>query len=344
MNLGYALRRLGVSLALLWLLTVIVFWLGHSIPADPAFFLVTPGHATPQQIARARHELGVDQPIVVQYLRYLWHALDGDLGVSWAIQGTSTGAGTSGNAHVGATVIRAAAVTGSVIAGGAIILTLLAVPLAALSASHPRTPLDRAILAFAIFGIATHPVVVGALLQKYLAGPGHGLPRYGYCNLLGGRGCGGPFDWATHLLLAWFSFALLFLALYVRVLRARLVEVLSEAYITVARAKGASEARILTHHALRNAIAPVMTMLGMDIGVAVGVTIYLEKVYSLPGLGTLLAGALGGQVGYDLPIILGVAIVVGVAIIVLNLFVDLLYPVVDPTLRKSETAGSPSVA
>jgi len=341
----YVARRLIVSALMLIALSAIVFLLAHSIPSDPAFFLVRPQHSSAAQIATARHKLGVDKPLIVQYGKFLWNAIHGDLGNSWSIQTYEAKTNHVGYAHVGAMVIRAGAVTGSVVLGGALLLLALAVPLGALSAMHPRSLLDRLVIAFAVLGIATHPIVIGSLLQRYFAGVGHPLPAYGYCSLLGGGGgCGGPFDWATHLVLAWISFALLFVAIYVRVFRARMLEVLAEPYITVARAKGSSETRVVAHHALRNAAAPMLTMIGMEAGIAVGVVVYLERVYGLPGLGSLTLQAFSGDVGYDLPLILGITLFVGAAIILINLVVDLLYAVVDPTLSRREGIAAPAVA
>jgi peptide/nickel transport system permease protein len=121
-----------------------------------------------------------------------------------------------------------------------------------------------------------------------------------------------------------------FAALYVRVLRTTLLEVLDEPYIATARAKGASEPRVMLRHALRNAMRPILTMTAMEAGMAVSVLLYIEVVYGIGGLGRLSLTAFSGEVGYDRPMIAAIVLVIGIAIIGLNLIVDLLYPVIDP--------------
>jgi peptide/nickel transport system permease protein len=167
------------------------------------------------------------------------------------------------------------------------------------------------------------------------------MPVGGYCPLVGTSEsanpgiatCGGPVDWAHHLILPWLTFAFLFAALYARMIRASTMDVLGERYVQVARAKGAPERRVLRSHVSRNAMLPVVTMIGMDLGVAFGSAIFVERVFNLGGLGSLSVAALRGEVGFDLPVVVGVVVFVSTAIILLNLVVDLLYPVVDPRIR-----------
>ena len=130
-------------------------------------------------------------------------------------------------------------------------------------------------------------------------------------------------------MLPWITFAIFFAALYVRVLRVSLLETLAEPYVSTARAKGASEARILFRHALRNALRPILTMTGMEAGTAVTILVYIEIVFGLPGLGRLSLIALNGNTGYDRPLIAAVVLFIGIAVFGLDLLVDLLYPVVD---------------
>jgi ABC-type dipeptide/oligopeptide/nickel transport system permease component len=137
-----------------------------------------------------------------------------------------------------------------------------------------------------------------------------------------------------HLLLPWITFALFFVALYMRIVRARMLEVLEEPWVRTARAKGASELRVIRSHALRNAIAPVVTMTAMDAGMAIGVAMYIETVFGLPGLGRTLIRALAGLQGYDLPVILAVTLVAAAAIIVLNLVADIVLLAIDPTVAR----------
>jgi len=141
-----------------------------------------------------------------------------------------------------------------------------------------------------------------------------------------------PVDWFTHLILPWFTFAILFAAIYVRMIRSNVMDTLGEDYVRTARAKGAPESRVLRSHVLRNALLPVVTMLGMDIGIGLGGAIFTETIYNLPGLGKLLLRAIGES---DLPIVMGVVVFATFAIIVFNLLIDLLYAWIDPRIRLS---------
>jgi peptide/nickel transport system permease protein len=146
-------------------------------------------------------------------------------------------------------------------------------------------------------------------------------------------------QWAWHLVLPLITFALFFVALYMRIGRTRMLEVLEEPWVRTARAKGASELRVICAHALRNAIAPVVTMVAMDAGMAIGIAMYIETVFRLPGLGRTMIRALSGLQGYDLPVILAVTLVAAAAIIILNLFADLVLLVVDPTVARRQRRG-----
>ena len=350
MSLRYLVRRLIVAVALLWVLTVATFAVYFAIPADPAGFVLDMQRATPAQIAKVHRELGTDKPVYVQYEKFLVRALHGDLGTSW--NGiTFAFAGGENGTPVGSTVLRAAGVTGSLVLGGAVLLLLVAVPLGALAASRPGSILDRAAIAFSLVGVCTHPLVVALVLQLFVGNTWHLAPPGGYCSffpqhfLVPGTtrtvsAGANSVCWASHLILPWITFALFFVALYMRMIRARLLEVLQEPFVSTARAKGASEARIIRRHALPNALLPVITMIGMDVGTAIGVAVYIETVYGLPGLGFTTLRALAGIRGYDLPMILGVVLVVGAAIITINLLIDLFAAVIDPTVGRGQARSA----
>ena len=137
-------------------------------------------------------------------------------------------------------------------------------------------------------------------------------------------------QWAYHMVLPWMTFAILFAALYVRMIRANTLDTMNEDYVRTARAKGAPEWLVLRSHILRNAMLPVVTMLGMDVGLALGGAVFTETVYSLPGLGKTAVGALNN---YDIPTVQGVIVFATIAIIIFNLAVDLIYAWVDPRIR-----------
>jgi peptide/nickel transport system permease protein len=347
--LGYALRRAGIAIVLLWILSVITFAIYLKVPADPAGFIVDMQHASPAQIAQAHHILGTDKPALVQYEKYVARLLHGDFGLSWPTVAFFNG--HVEGASVGQMVWKAALVTASLVLGGFVLLLLVAVPLGTYAATRPRSVADRLTLILSVAAISTHPLVVGLLLQLFVGNRWKLLPASGYCTVSSPskaeitawerfaptgvpRPCGGVGEWAWHLLLPWLTFALFFVALYMRIVRARMLEVLEEPWVRTARAKGASEFRVIRVHALRNAIAPVVTMTAMDAGMAIGIAMYIETVFGLPGLGRTMIRALAGFQGYDLPVILAVTLVAAAAIILLNLVADLVLLAIDPTVAR----------
>jgi peptide/nickel transport system permease protein len=227
--------------------------------------------------------------------------------------------------------MNAAPVTASLVIGGAVLWMLIALPIGILSALRPRSLLDRTSMVFVLIGVSAHPVWIGLVLA-YLVGFRLGwTPITGYCDFFHpATDCGGPTQWAYHMLLPWITFAVLFAALYVRMIRANVMEASGEDYVRTARAKGAPEWLVLRSHILRNALLPVVTLLGMDIGVALGGAIFTETVFALPGLGQT---ALTAVTTYDLPTVQGVVVFATIAIIVFNLVVDLLYVAIDPRIR-----------
>jgi len=349
--IGYALRRLAVAVVLLWLLATITFVIYLKVPQDPAGFLVDLQHASPAQIAHAHHVLGTDRPGIVQYGKYLDRLVHGDFGLSWAT--INFFGGQAVGTPVGHLVWQAALVTASLLVGGLALLLLIAIPLGTLAATRPRSFVDRLSLGLGVAAISTHPLVVGLLHQLFVGNRWKLLPASGYCGMSHPSSasvqaaqsagvpppCGGVGAWAWHLVLPWVTFALFFVALYLRIVRARMLEVLDEPWVRTARAKGASELRVVRAHALRNAVAPVVTMLAMDAGMAIGIAMYVETVFGLPGLGRTLIRAEAGLQGYDLPVILAVTLVAGAAIIILNLIADLVVMALDPTLAQTRRRG-----
>jgi peptide/nickel transport system permease protein len=332
----YIIRRLLWAIVLFISVTVVTFVIFFVIPANPAA-LIAGKAPRPIDIQRAAHFIGTDKPVWYQYGKFLgrlvgvqWDRQDGEV---WNIRFASPSLGTSFSTrqNVNDIVARAAPVTASLVIGGAIIWLLIALPLGILSALRPRSLLDRGAMVFVLVGISAHPVWIG-LIFAYVFGYKLGwTPITGYCNAVNPVGnCGGPFDWAYHLILPWITFAILFAALYVRMIRANVMETMNEDYVRTARAKGAPEWQVMRAHVLRNALLPVVTMLGMDISLALGGAVFTETVYGLPGLGQTLLQSLDG---FDLPITLGIVVFATMSIIVINLIVDLIYAVIDPRIR-----------
>jgi peptide/nickel transport system permease protein len=318
----YLVRRILWAIVLFLTITVVSYVIFFIIPANPAQ-LACGQRASPACIKAATKNLGLDKPVYEQYFRFLTRlVVHHDLGKSYF-----------NRQSVNTTVLNAAPVTASLVFGGAILWMLIALPIGILSALRPRSLLDRTSMVFVLVGISAHPVWIGLILS-YVVGFKLGwTPITGYCDFFNpSTGCGGPVQWAWHMVLPWITFSVLFAALYVRMIRANVMETSGEDYVRTARAKGAPEHVVIRSHILRNALLPVVTMLGMDIGVALGGAIFTETIFALPGLGQTSLSAIGN---FDLPTVQGVVVFATIAIIVLNLVVDLLYAVVDPRIRLS---------
>ena len=316
----YLIRRLLWAVVLFVSVTAVTYVIFFVIPVDPAQ-LSCGQLATPDCVARARHFLGLGRPVPIQYLHFLKRlVIDGQLGRSFANR-------ESVNQIVG----DAAPVTASLVIGGAVFWMAIAIPIGILSALRPRTLLDRATMVLVLAGISAHPVWIGMLLAYFVAFRLGLAPITGYCNFFHPLlGCGGPALWAFHLMLPWITFTILFAALYVRFIRAATLEALNEDYVRTARAKGAPEWVVIRSHVLRTVLLPVVTMLGMDVGVALGGSIFTETVFNLPGLGRALIGSV---TDFDLPVTVGVVVFATTSIILFNLVVDVLYAFLDPRIR-----------
>ena len=316
----YLVRRILWAVVLFVAVTMVSFVIFFIVPVEPARLIAGP-QAPPDAVERAKKAYHLDDPVWKQYLRFMKTlVIDGSLGKSLATR-----------QEVNDVVRAAAPVTISLVIGGAILWMLVAVPIGILSALKPRSLLDRAAMVFVLVGISAHPVWIGLILSYFVGYKLQLTPLGGYCDLINpSTDCGGPIDWFHSMILPWITFMLLFSALYVRMIRANVLETLNEDYVRTARAKGAPESQVMRSHVLRNALLPVVTMLGMDIGLALGGAIFTETVFGLPGLGKVAVEAL---TGFDLPIVMGITVFATLAIIVFNLAVDLLYAVVDPRIR-----------
>jgi len=226
-------------------------------------------------------------------------------------------------------------VTASLVVGGTIFFLLISFPIALLSALRPRSLLDKGLMLFVLVGLCAHPVWLSLVFSYVFGVELHWFPVAGYCDLAydaknSSSQCGGPRFWAYHLFLPWATFAMMFTALYARMIRASLLEVMNEDYVRTARAKGLGAFRVMRSHVLRNALLPVVTMIGMDIGIAFVGAIFIEDIFELPGMGSLLVLSISRV---DLPTILGIVLTVSVFVVVANLIVDVLYPLLDPRVR-----------
>ena len=313
----FVVRRLAWAVGLVAVVSLITFVIFLGLPdrtINSRQALVTPN------LQAQWHLDGHSMP--EKYVLFLKHiALHGDFGRSMR-QPLS----------VREIMTSALPVTASLVIGGTIMFLLLAFPIGLFSALRPRSLLDKGLMVLLLVGVSAHPVFLGLILSYFLGFKWHVTPIAGYCNLHYHPHdiCGGPRYWALHMILPWITFAFLFAALYARMIRASVIEALSEDYVRTAQAKGAGTWRILRRHVSRNAMLPVVSMLGMDVGIAFGGSIFIETVFDLPGVGQALYQALASA---DEPVILGVALLVSVAVVIANLAADLLYCVIDPRVR-----------
>jgi peptide/nickel transport system permease protein len=334
-TLRFLVRRLAAGLLTVLAMITITFVIFWATPTQPARF-VYPNVVTltAWHIQHGDHILGIDRPKSDQYLDYVKHLFRWDFGESWA-----RGFGLPGQpaASHGFPITQQLdaqlRVTLSLLLGGAAVVLLLSVPLGAFAGSRVGTISDRTVSLVALIGVCSHPMVLSILIRSLFHGRLHWTPPGGYCPLSGGQpGCSGFADWASHLALPWLTFALLFLALYVRMVRVSVAETLPQDFVRTARAKGASNLRVMARHVLPNAGLRILTMIGMEIGTALGVCIYVEAAFSLPGLASRAVFAMSGSTNLDLPVIMALVFVISTIVVAGNLAVDTLYAVLDPRL------------
>jgi peptide/nickel transport system permease protein len=273
-------------------------------------------------MARIRSALHLDVPDYQQYWIFVWNI----------IRHQSLGYSYRDGASVRWIVGQDARVTGSLVFGGALMWLVIALPVGIVSALRPRSLFDRLSMVFVLFGISAPPFWFGLILA-YVFGFRLGwTPIADYCDFFPSASgtCGGPAPWAYHLILPWITFSLLFAALYARLIRANMLETSAEDFVRTAWAKGASRRRVVIHHVLRNSMLPLVTMLGMDVGLALGGSIFIERTFNLHGLGgDLVSSAFTG----DVPVIVGIVVFVTLAVIVSNFVVDVVYAWLDPRIR-----------
>jgi peptide/nickel transport system permease protein len=329
--LRYILRRILWAIAVFIAVTLISFVLFFLIPANPAK-LACGRACTQSDVQRVAHYLGTDRPVYVQYAKFLGRLMPVSFKGGVHLKSPNLGQSFVNRRSVNSIVADAAPVTASLVFGGMILWMLVALPIGILSALRPRSLLDRASMTGVLVGISAHPVWIGLILSYFIGYKWHITPIAQYANFFGGlyNEPGGPIQWAYHLILPWITFAILNAAIYVRMIRANVMETQNEDYVRTARAKGAPESRVMRAHILRNALLPIVTMLGMDVAAALGGAIFTESVFSLQGLGYNSIQALQN---YDSPTVMGIIVFATTAIIVMNLIVDLLYAWIDPRIR-----------
>lgn len=328
----FVLRRLGAVVVQVLLITIIVwviFYLVAAITGASPATRIAGLHSTPQRIAQVARAIGTNRPYWEQYLRFLGHLVQGNLGYSYVQDRTVT-----------SIVLPAAAATASVVVGAAILWMLIAMLIGGYGALRPRSKGDVLGRSFAILGMSIPLFWVAPILAYVLAyQPTQGLllgfpilpagtrlfPLEGYVNITSD-----PIQWAYHLILPWLAFSCTFAAVYARYVRTLTLEQLSQDYVRTAEAKGVGPLRLMSRHVARN-VAPVLAaLLGTDIGIALGGTLFVESVFGIPGLGYTGINAIPNL---DYSLVTGVVTFSAVAAVVANTIVDLVHGLLDPRLR-----------
>jgi len=317
-TLRYALRRLLVGGAMLLGLSVLVFLLLRAAPGDPVDAYVNPSVAmSPADLTALRVRFGLDRPLPVQYLAWLAAAVTGDLGYS--LQGTGDPVLPLVFSRLGPTVLLMGA--------GIALAIILGIAGGVAGAVRRNGAVDIGLSVIAFLGISS-PAFLTALVGLYAFSVRLRIAPSG-----GMLTPGAPFafgDLLAHLVLPALLLSIGHTALIMRYTRASMLEVLSADFVRTARSKGVPEFVVVARHALRNALLPVVTLIGSTIGIAIGGAVFIESVFNWPGMGLLMVTAVRAR---DYPVIMGAALIIGAFVIVLNLLTDLAYAVVDPRIK-----------
>ncbi len=331
--LGYIARRLVQLVPVLLGVSVLVFFGMHLLPGDVAQLLLG-DKGTEADLQRLRHQLGLDRPVYVQYARFLAGAVHGDFGVS--IRTRQPAIWEIGQALPVTVELSLAALLFAVAAG-------LAVGI--LAARHPRSALDAGAMVGVLIGVSMPVFWTGILLLLVFGGILGWLPlgslldegmrfhRITGMSLVDGLLTG---DWAVvrssvrHLILPAVALGLTSMATIARMARSTMLEALGLDYVRTARAKGVPEPRVVSHHALRNALLPVVTLVGLQLGLLLSGAVLTETIFALPGLGRL---AITSILARDYPVVQGVVLIAAAVFVLANLLVDVLYAYLDPRIR-----------
>ena len=308
-------RRLLLMIPVALLVSFVTFMIIHLIPGDPARVLLGES-ATPQTVAALRHQLGLDQPLLVQYVLWLGQAIHGNLGQSLQLSQPVTEA-----------IMQRLPVTAELGAVALLISVALAIPLGVLAAARRNTPLDWLINVLSLAGTAIPSFVLGLLLILFLAVMTRIFPPGGYVPF-----SEDPLANLRDLTLPAITLATGAVAGNMRQVRASMIEVLGQDYIRTARAKGLSRGRIYFVHALRNALLPLLTIVGLQAGAIIGGAVIVETIFLWPGIGFL---AVQSILSKDYPVVQGIVLLSALSYMFVNLLVDAGYGVLDPRISLS---------
>jgi len=312
---AYIIRRLGWSVVVLVLVCAITFVIFFAVPGNPAQ-LIAGKYATKETIALVEKRLGLDQPMPLQFAHFVTHAAYGDWGFSYVSQQPVLG-----------TIMVAFPKTLSLTFGAVVIWLLIGIPAGIVSALKPGSFWDRATMVFTLVGISAPAYWIGILFLRFFADRLGWFPLGDYTEI----SQGGVVEWAHHLVLPWITLALLYAGWYARMTRAQMLDIARLDYVRTAFAKGLPTRVVVGKHIFRNALLPLVTMLGMDVAYLFGGAVLTETVFGIPGIGGLAWRAIRQR---DLPMVMGTVLFAAMFIVVANLIVDLLYFALDPRIQR----------
>ncbi|MFZ0735583.1 MAG: nickel ABC transporter permease [Candidatus Acidiferrales bacterium] len=297
--------RLLLTLPAIWLIVTMVFLLAHIVPGDPVQQMLGEG-ARAQDLNQLRHALGLDLPLPVQYSRYLEGVVQGNLGESFRYQ-----------RPVASVILEHYPATLELAFVALLVCAAIGISAGILAAHKRGEAADRAVSVFTLFGLSVPNFALGPVLILFFAVILGWLPVSGRGGL-------------SHLILPAVTLGAALAAILTRMVRTAVIEELSSDYVRTARAKGLSESRVLFRHALRNALIPILTILGLQFGTLLAGTIVTESIFSWPGIGRLAVTAIEAR---DYPLLQGCILLIAVSYVLVNLLTDFVYVLVDPRVR-----------
>ena len=311
--LGYVLRRLLAAIPVLAIVAVLVFLMLRLTPGDPAA-VIAGDNASSEQIAQVRQQLGLDQPLLVQFLIWIGNLLKGNLGESFFFKKS-----------IGELILGRIEPTLSLAAATMLIAVCVAIPLGVVAAYRHGSWLDRIVMGVSVLGFSVPVFVIGYGMIYVFSITLGWFPVQGYQPLSAGFG-----GYLHRLVLPALTLSVVYIALIARMTRASVLEVLNEDYIRTARAKGQVERKILFRHALKNAAVPIVTVVGIGIALLIGGVVVTESVFAIPGLGRLTVDAVLAR---DYPTIQALILMFSGVYVLINLLIDLTYSLFDPRIR-----------
>ncbi|NVN85073.1 MAG: ABC transporter permease [Rhodopseudomonas sp.] len=311
--LGYLIRRVLAAIPVMGVVALFVFLLLRLTPGDPAA-IIAGDSATPEQLARIRTMLGLNEPLYTQFFTWIGRLLHGDLGVSLISQVPVL-------QMIGQRIEPTIAIAVSTI----ILAVVVAVPLGVVAAWKHGSWIDRFVMGLSVVGFSVPVFVIGYVLIQIFGIELRWLPVQGYRKLAGGFG---PFF--ERLILPTLTLSFIYIALIARMTRAAMLDVLGEDYVRTARAKGIAESGVLLRHALRNAAVPVITVIGTGFALLISGVVVTESVFNLPGIGRLTVDAVLAR---DYPVIQAMILLTSGIYVAVNLLIDVAYTLLDPRIR-----------